>query len=181
MHCPKCGQQQVSEEIRFCSRCGFQMAGVSQLIANNGEMPALTESKGISPRRRGVYQGIFFFLLAFLVVPILTMITIAIEAEPIAVVVASVLFTVGGLLRIAYALMFESGQASATPIEGAGFAANFFGKTKDVPALPPERSVPADVYAPPVSGRWLDTNDLAKTPGSVTDSTTKLLERERDQ
>jgi len=25
MFCPKCGQQQVSEEIRFCSRCGFRL------------------------------------------------------------------------------------------------------------------------------------------------------------
>jgi len=32
MHCPKCGQQQVSDEMRFCSRCGFALGIVTELI-----------------------------------------------------------------------------------------------------------------------------------------------------
>ena len=44
-------------------------------------------------------------------------------------------------------------------------------------ALPPTQSVPASAYAPP-AGSWRDTNDRQKVPESVTDSTTKLLQKE---
>lgn len=43
-------------------------------------------------------------------------------------------------------------------------------------ALPPQQSVPASVYGPPQAGNWRDTNDLQ--PASVTESTTKLLEKD---
>lgn len=36
MFCPRCSQQQVPGEVRFCSRCGFQLAAVSQLLNTNG-------------------------------------------------------------------------------------------------------------------------------------------------
>jgi uncharacterized membrane protein YvbJ len=36
MFCPKCGQQQLSEETKFCSRCGFLLTAVWDLVSNNG-------------------------------------------------------------------------------------------------------------------------------------------------
>ena len=74
----------------------------------------------------------------------------------------------GGLLRIAYALMFEAKEASDKPREIAG-------ATRKA-ELPPSQFAPVNSELAP--GRWLDTNDL--TPLSVTDHTTKLLEKERD-
>jgi hypothetical protein len=44
--------------------------------------------------------------------------------------------------------------------------------------LHPQRDLAASEYASPRAGRWLDTNDLE--PLSVTDSTTKLLEKDSD-
>ena len=41
IHCPKCGQQQTSNEIRYCSRCGFLLTGVSEIVANDGVLPAV--------------------------------------------------------------------------------------------------------------------------------------------
>ena len=35
MFCPKCSQQQISDNIRFCSRCGFQLNIVKALLADN--------------------------------------------------------------------------------------------------------------------------------------------------
>ena len=109
MHCPKCGQQQSSEETRFCSRCGFLLSGVAQVVANQGIVPAqktgLTGDAG-SPRKRGVKQGAFLFLLTFLVVPILVMISIALQIKPFLPVIGMFLLGVGGLLRIVYAMMF---------------------------------------------------------------------------
>lgn len=183
MYCPKCGQQQISEQTRFCSRCGFLMAAVTDLIANEGYLPGITQSKGITPRRRGIYQGVFIFLLSFLVVPIITMITIALQAPPFAVVAAAVLLTVGGLLRVAYALMFESNIPGDSTIEShvMDVVKSFPGRDPSMRALPPEQSIPVNAYTAPSTGGWRDTNDLSKTPGSVTDSTTKLLEKDLDQ
>ncbi len=37
MYCPQCSQPQLSEEMRFCSRCGFSLSGVKELVAAGGE------------------------------------------------------------------------------------------------------------------------------------------------
>lgn len=33
MFCPKCGQEQLSESVRFCSRCGFELNAVAESLA----------------------------------------------------------------------------------------------------------------------------------------------------
>jgi uncharacterized protein (DUF983 family) len=33
MFCPKCGEEQVSESVRFCSRCGFKLNTVEEGLA----------------------------------------------------------------------------------------------------------------------------------------------------
>jgi hypothetical protein len=153
------------------------------LVANDGHLPQTGTTPGkpevLSPRKRGVRKGLFFFLLSFLILPIIMMITIASNSEPYILFVAAVIFIVGGLLRMAYALMFEEGDAAA-----AGHPAitghNQPIQSTEPTALPDGTAVPATLYAaPPGTGMWLDTNDLQKTPHSVTDSTTKLLERDQ--
>src|SRR5689334_7647741 len=32
MYCPNCGQQQVSDEMRFCSRCGLALTGLAEWL-----------------------------------------------------------------------------------------------------------------------------------------------------
>ena len=175
MHCPQCGQQQVSDETRFCSRCGFPLAGIAEVVANNGLVPVhKTGLVGMhdSPRRRGVKQGVFLFLLALLLVPLAALITLAANMEPFLPAITAILCVVGGLLRTVYALMFESGVgANATP--------NMIISSEKRSALPPSQSIPASAYTSPAAGSWRDTNDLqARTPGSVTDTTTKLLQKD---
>ena len=36
MYCPRCGEKQLPSEIRFCSRCGFQLVAVSRLLQTGG-------------------------------------------------------------------------------------------------------------------------------------------------
>src|SRR5688500_9966878 len=176
MHCPQCGQQQISDETRFCSRCGFLLTGVAEVVANNGLIPAqktgLVGSSG-SKKRRGIMQGAFLFLITFIIVPILITVSIALDIEPFLPLSALFLFGGGGLLRIVYALMFEEGAPS-----GRNFAPPALPVTADRPALQESRSIPASAYVSPSAGSWRDTNDLQRQAGSVTDSTTKLLERD---
>lgn len=184
MHCPICGQQQASDETRFCSRCGFLLTGVAEVVSNNGFIPmrAAKDLPATSPRKRGLKQGLFIFLLSFLVVPLLAIATIALNVdEPFAVAIAAVLLTVGGLLRMAYALMFESGVPTLKTGEAIGQPPHLAGVQQIASALPPSRSTPASSYAAPSAGAWRDTNELQHQPGSVTDSTTKLLEKDRSR
>jgi hypothetical protein len=184
MFCPRCGQEQISNETRFCSRCGFLMTGVGALVANAGNLEAVSVSKPAkvdTPRRRGIKKGLFIFMLAFLVVPILAIITLMIEArEPFAVVIALVLLVVGGLLRIAYAMMFESNEPTGQTVEQAVYeTAQGILNPRQNALLSPPQSIPASSYIPPKHGNWRDTNDLE--PSSVTDPTTKLLDKNLEQ
>jgi hypothetical protein len=180
MFCPRCGQEQISNETRFCSRCGFLMSGVGALIANNGNPDALIVSntaKADSPRRKGIKKGLFIFLLTFLVVPIISILTVWAKAEPFGVAIAAILLFVGGLLRMAYAWMFESVAPNGQAFEqtATNTAQNISGGNQN--ALPPPSSIPASTYMPPQHGIWRDTNDLE--PSSVTDATTRHLQKEQ--
>jgi len=183
MFCPRCGQEQTSNETRFCSRCGFLMTGVGALVANDGILEALSVSKSgkvDTPRRRGIKKGLFIFMLAFLVVPLLAILTLMVGAqEPFAVVIALILLVAGGLLRVAYAMMFESSEPTGQSVEQAVYetAQNVLSGSRNQNALPPQQSIPTSSYMPPKQGNWRETNDLE--PSSVTDPTTKLLKEEK--
>jgi hypothetical protein len=186
MYCPQCGQEQVSPETRFCSRCGFLLTAIAGVMESGGLIPQnalVANTSGASPRKKGLKQGLFIFLLTFLIVPIVAIISKTLNITPAFVAITSIVLFVGGLLRMAYALMFESNSGDSNTTEQAAFASvhrTLSGKPLQG-ALPPQQSIPATEYAsPPTAGHWRDTNDL-KTPASVTDETTKLLQKEKDQ
>lgn len=183
MFCPSCGQEQVTEDTRFCSRCGFLLTGVSSLIYNGGVLPETDKRGWRKPKfykKRGFKQGLFIFLLSFIVVPILAILTIAANAdEPFAVIIGLILLVGGGFLRMAYSILFEADEPNQELLEqGTGVRSrNYMGNPHAAGALPPQQSIPTSGYVPPNNGSWRDTNDL--TPPSVTDGTTKLFEKEK--
>ena len=173
MFCPKCGHERVANETRFCSKCGFLLSGTLELLMTGGVNPNVpaTKTRGDSPRRRGVKQGLFIFFVSCLLLPLIAIITVALNAEPYALIITSILLGVGSFLRIAYALMFESSESV-----GAAAAADSsqFLPDADEPYGLPGASV-KDLFTPPLrSGKA--TGDLH--PGSVTEGTTRLLEQD---
>lgn len=181
MFCPQCGQEQLSAETSFCSRCGFLLTGTSDLLQTGGLIPKFslrTEYLSPSPRSRGIKQGIFIFLLSFLIVPLVIVFLLLINARtPAVAVIAAILLVVGGLLRMAYAAMFESPAPGGVTVEEKAFsAASSMLKRPPNAQLPPQQTYPASAYAAPATGNWRDTNDLE--PRSVTEGTTRLLENE---
>jgi hypothetical protein len=183
MFCPSCGQEQVTGDTRFCSRCGLLMTGVSEILRNGGVLPQTLTAGGSKKkkfyRKRGFKQGLFIFLLSFLVVPIIAILSIAANvSEPYAVFIAWVLLWGVGFLRMAYSMLFEPDAPDQLSLEEQNQTTSrgYFGKNKSANALPPQQSIPITDYAPPGQGNWRETNDLA--PPSVTDGTTKLFNQE---
>lgn len=99
----------------------------------------------------------------------MAIITVAFRIPPFLPVIALLLFGIGGLLRMAYAMLFESGGSAGSPPPNV---LRVESETRN--ALPAAQSIPASAYTSP-AGAWRDTNELEREPGSVTDSTTKLL------
>ena len=153
----------------------------AQLLLTDG-VPADSalerKTEGDSPRWRGVKQGLFLMLLMVVVVPLLgILLRFGIGTNPWPLGVVVFLLGGGGLLRMVYALMFEPRYANALPPAEEPRPANLVS-----PRANPELSAgDASSYIPPEpprAGRWLDTNDLQQ--GSVTEGTTKLLEKEQE-
>lgn len=182
MFCPRCGQEQISNETRFCSRCGFLMTGVNELIVHEGLIPEkYVQYKGgsNSPKKRGIKQGALLFLSGALIVPLLGIIVVGIlNFEGYIVGIAALLTFLGGILRMLYAILFESSHPGDETLEDTIIETKqkLFSKKSNANALPPQQSIPVSNYVPPTAGNWRDTNDLQ--PSSITENTTKLLEND---
>jgi len=180
MFCPQCGQQQVTGVIRFCSRCGFPLDGVIQLLSSGGTLPAYRSSDEpvqISPRRKGVKQGMLLFLLGVLIVPILGMFasfSSAVFPQMLAILAALICF-VGGPLRMFYAAVFEEGAPRPLRPYGPPMPMHVpqqFAHHAPSPALPPPPARPQPSWRPRPN-----TAELVSPP-SVTENTTRLLDKE---
>ena len=179
MFCPQCGQQQVTGHIRFCSRCGFPMDGVIHLLGSGGLLPAYRdpdEPIPISARRKGVKQGGMLLLSGAVVVPILAMFasfTNATFLEILAALAAIICF-IGGPLRMLFAALFEEG--APRPFRPYGPPPPMHAPQQFAP--PPPRPVLTPPPARPQGGwRRPNTAELVNQP-SVTENTTRLLDKE---
>jgi hypothetical protein len=171
MYCPKCSQPQVSEDLHFCSRCGFPLDGLRMLIANEGVIAAAAHDRqGTGTRiRRGVRQGVLLTTFGFMITAILSVLTKELNLPHfIAPLVAIVSFFVGAFWVLQAVLPREprgerSNETNFTPaISGA--------VSRD--ALPDRMTMPVgDFRGPPA-----DTAEMVN-PRSVTENTTTLFEQ----
>lgn len=177
MYCPQCGQAQLSEDVRFCSQCGFPLTEVIGLLTRGGTPAFAPEQasprddappKYVSPRKRGLKQSAYIVLAAFV---LLFFMAVA-NADGDAVATIFMLWLVAAFLRMLYALVFQRGKPRQ-------------------PAPAPVGPPPNQLYAPPghaapraptnpvaVPRTRFDTGEIVEPP-SVTEHTTRHLEQER--
>jgi hypothetical protein len=179
MFCPQCGQQQASDVARFCSRCGFQLEGVSGLLATGGVAPEMfVEAVPVpeSPKRKGARLGGKLMLSGMFLALALAMLSELIGTPDELAIVGLIVF-MAGLFRLLYALIFEDGpyrrqlQRQQVYVPPAQFAS-----PREASALPPVQNVPARAYVAP----RVETGEIVYRP-SVTEGTTRLLDEERDR
>jgi hypothetical protein len=179
MFCPQCGQQQVSGVVRFCSRCGFPLDGVIQLLGTGGMLPvyhSTDEPVPISARRKGVKQGAILLLSGAVIVPILGVLASFSNAAfpQILAALAAIICFIGGPFRMLYAALFEEGAPRRFQAYGPPpVAAPQFTPPRQHTALPPPPARPPS----PSAWRKPNTGELANRP-SVTENTTRLLDKE---
>lgn len=150
------------------------------VLAHGGMLPqyqAPLDEKTISPRRKGVKQGVLIMLIGVLLVPIFGVMAGFAPGRlqdffGFWAALSAIICFVGGPLRMLFAAIFEQGapkyQFPMAP-------------TYNVPSIPPANRAPA---LPPAAvnpaSQWRQRPQTAEIlqPPSVTDSTTRLLDKE---
>jgi hypothetical protein len=178
MHCPRCGQQIISDDMRFCKHCGLALDGVKDLLAP--PVPVKDSSPGLLRIRvgadqrslRGLNQSAYLLLLSF--VPIV----LAIAQGVFSFTLLPSLLLIKGFyvllaitaLRFGYAI-YEAKQAAKSPRKArAGMS------THELELPKADSSSVTALSAQPANGAELIQ------PPSITEHTTKLLSKsETDQ
>ena len=177
MYCPKCSQLQPSDQMRFCSRCGFALSGVAMLVENDGVIPQLTGKSGqtqTSSRKKVMAESAIFTGIAWTVVIFATLaFDFGGRFELMAKLAALLFFFLGlvGLLRFLYGFLFVKdvvGQPARDPFPAT--SQGVLGETSRQAALPSQRDVPVGDYS-----QRGHTKEMLREP-SVTEHTTRLLD-----
>src|SRR5688572_18344664 len=118
MHCPQCGQQQIVDEMRFCSGCGFPLSVVTEVLSHGGTLPdreVEASAPKLTSRQRGKRLGLILLLTGMLLAMIGGMIKEPSNQNPLDIGLAGTLMLFGpaiicvvaGFVRLLYALLLE--------------------------------------------------------------------------
>ncbi|MEW6130253.1 MAG: zinc ribbon domain-containing protein [Acidobacteriota bacterium] len=178
MFCPKCGREQAIN-MRFCSGCGFQLEGTSQLLATDGMLPMVpnvtpqnlpfAEKK---PKPRGTKIGVILMLISAVISPIFLAGAIAAD-HPAPLIIPFTMF-LAGFATLIYSLIFKDSTPQPLPPQ----------RRQPMSPMHPVRPVPPSALPQPEAHRIdnfhkpLNTSEIVNTP-SITEGTTQLFDKER--
>ena len=169
MFCPNCGQQQMSDEMRFCSRCGLALTGLAEWLA--GDRIQRVEQTQVatepSPRRKHLRRAAKLMFFSGVLFVIFLVISLAIDEGGPIFIPLFVFFV--SLVWMLYARLF----ISSTP------TVNYQSpQTTALGSMSARGSLPAATTTSIPAGRaQVRTNELAQPP-SVTENTTRFFEPE---
>jgi hypothetical protein len=170
MYCPNCGQQQMSDEMRFCSRCGIALSGLAEWLAGSHLPRERVDNTSIaaSPRRKGIRRAAKIMFFSAVLFPVFLMISFVVNhGEPM--IVPTVIFFVS-LVMMLYARLFSDKTA---PVNNQVAQTSTLNSSAARGSLPPAANNPL----PGFGRQRVRTNDLAQPP-SVIENTTRLLDNE---
>ena len=161
--------------MRFCSRCGFPLTIVSQLVANGGALAGFdTEGKRqLTPRERGVRWGALLMIISAVLFPIVLLLA-AMKHDAIVMLVPVFLIFLVGMARLLYAKLLQPNTPVQKEIPSAAGQRAHELKSGHRLGLVANQNVPISTWRQPI-----DTSEIAQPP-SVTDHTTKLLSDEAE-
>lgn len=173
MHCPRCGQEQNSGEIRFCTKCGLEMSDVKELLA-----PELRQTKAErkSEINKATRQGMTLVFAGFISILILAILRDFVTVPKSLFAVCVLIFIIGGAIRMSLPSLFSGNSSTESKddllerdLETNKLSGEHFS----------DNSLPEAEFRPPVNfgAKSFDTNDLVPL-SSVTEDTTRELEKE---
>jgi hypothetical protein len=177
MYCPKCSQLQASDDIRFCSRCGFALTGVAMLLDNDGVVPqptGVTVQKLPQSRKRLMAESGIFTAISWAALIIATYsFDYGGPQESLAKMAAVLFFFLSliGLIRFLYGFLFAKDVIVQPVISTSSKAASTAAMPAQIRnALPAQRDWVATDHP-----RRENTQEMVARP-SVTENTTSLLQ-----
>ena len=179
MYCPQCSQQQISDEMRFCSRCGFPLGNVIQLVASGGvpSVPDAPKTRERSPTMKGVREGTWIILGSFIYTLFVAVLSIIDDGFAILLLVSAVAF-LAGFVRLLYAVFVqdrrERKQQETQTKTPAAIPGHATGNARYQLGQP--TGVPVDSFTRPIK----TTAEVAQPP-SVTENTTRFLDDEESR
>ncbi|HEV7860410.1 MAG TPA: zinc ribbon domain-containing protein [Pyrinomonadaceae bacterium] len=171
MYCPQCSQQQVSDDVRFCSRCGFSLGPVAQLLAGGEVIRRETEThrklslRHLQGTHKGTRIGAKMLFFSMVLVPLAIALSAAVDS-PGPLLIPFILF-LAGLTQVLYVRIFSE---------------NALPEKRPQPAIPGanerrfESPLPQPAPAQMIDSRPTNTSEIVQPP-SVTERTTTLLEK----
>ena len=168
MFCPRCAQQQLPDDVRFCTRCGFHLTAVSHLLRTEGIADIQPKERMPLIKRQELRKGaklIFLSLLSvipsFILAGIIDPFRIPL-AVPIIIAAPFITFLVG-LVQIFYYFFFGE---SILPIKPQNQSFAFYEDTQQL-NYQPRQSFPFEKGS-------FDTTEFVQPP-SITETTAELI------
>lgn len=182
MYCPNCSQEQVSDEMRFCSRCGFSLVTVKELVAGSKALvkhEAETQPAQFSCGQRAVRRGAWM-MLASLAATLIVGLLAAIDDGFAVLLLLPFLAFVSGFALMLYGVFIADKRAArkrlaASQAYSAPSVPGQLGASARIPELYPARMAPIESFP----ARRTETAEMVRPP-SVTENTTRLLDEEAD-
>jgi len=181
MYCPKCGQQQISDEMRFCSRCGLALSGLVEWMTG-GAVPVKAvdekQTEALSPQRLWIRRSAKLMFFSGVLVPVFLLISLAID-EGVPMLFPVVVFFVA-LVMMLYARLFLDTNARVSPgtLDSTAALNSHSAQTSALRSTPALGALPqANTPITSAARQQVRTNELAQPP-SVTENTTRLLDNE---
>ena len=169
MYCPRCSQQQVSDNVSFCSRCGFQLAVIKELLVTEGALPARTidsDAGTFSPGRKGARLGKKLVFFSIILLPLFFGLSYTFDS-PIPFWPPAIVF-LAGLTCMLYSRIFREDilpskqKARSTTSD----------RIVNSPVVPSSSIAPIGE----LGGMRLNTAEMIQPP-SITEHTTNLLKK----
>lgn len=183
MFCPRCSQEQISETVKFCSRCGFLLTDVAEALQNNG-----TVERNVIQSARGLKIDALKAISVMALAALFVMLSLIFGTpEPSLFVqfnlLVGILFFLFGMGLIAYAFWLKPVMLRKKSEKEILKADDSPGSLKPAQTTnhllkEPDLSQVASYVAPEKS---FTTNELAVAPQSVTDETTRALRRRHEK
>jgi hypothetical protein len=180
MFCPRCSQEQISLEIKFCPRCGFLLTDVAEALGNNGlvERNVVQTAKDLKMAAlKGI--GIMFLSAVFIMLSFVFGTPEPSFFVQFNLLVGILLFAFGmGLIGYNFWLKPSALEKRFRPEYPTPEEPGSLGGA-DAPRRILDEGDPSQFapYAPPQKG--FTTSELSKAP-TVTEETTRRLELEKD-